>query len=242
MIKGLISFAKVTKYIYKIVNTFPHEQNAFTQGLVYKDGYLYEGTGLKGYSSLRQTELETGEIVKQNRLPRKYFGEGITIFKGKIFQLTWKSGICFVYNKDFKLIKKFKYPYQGWGITQNNNSLIMSDGTDNIYFLNPDNFERYKKIKITLNNKSITNINELEYIKGEIYANIWRTNYIVKINPDTGNVTAIIDLNGIINPNDYDYNLNVLNGIAYDGVNNRLFITGKLWPLIFEIEIISLNK
>lgn len=231
------AMAEVNSYTYKIINTYPHDKNAFTQGLIYRDGYLYEGTGLRGHSSLRQIELNTGKVKKIHHLPDRYFGEGITIYNEKIYQLTWESEVCFVYNLNFKLLDQFNYQREGWGLTNNDDHLIMSDGTDKLYFINPDDFTIEKSLQVTMDNKPVKNINELEYIKGMIYANIWRENIIIKIDPMTGEVDGIIDLEGIIDPANYDYELNVLNGIAYDRENDRLFVTGKLWPIIFEIEL-----
>lgn len=227
----------INHYNYEVLNSYPHDKNAFTQGLEYFKGYLYEGTGLKGSSSLRKVNLKTGKIKKIHNLEDKYFGEGITIFNDKIYQLTWKAKTGFIYNLDFELIDQFFYDYQGWGLTHDKNHLILSDGTNLIRFLDPKTLEVVKKIKVTKNNKDITDINELEYINDKIYANIWKENYIVIIDPMHGAVTGIIDLEGIINPRNYNYELNVLNGIAYDNKNERLFVTGKLWPKIFEINI-----
>ncbi|MFW6007267.1 MAG: glutaminyl-peptide cyclotransferase [Halanaerobiales bacterium] len=234
--------AEPPHYTYNIVNTYPHDREAFTQGLLYKDGYLYEGTGLYGESSLRKVDLETGKIIKIKKLSDEYFGEGITIFKDKIYQLTWKAKTGFVYNMDFELIDQFDYPGEGWGITHDGENLIMSDGTENIYFLDPDTLEEVKKIKVKIKEEPVLNINELEYIKGEIYANIWQENHLIKIDPETGNVTGIIDLTGIIEREKYNYEIDVLNGIAYDKESERIFITGKLWPLVFEIDIIPVKE
>jgi glutamine cyclotransferase len=237
-----ISAAEVTTYSYKIINTYPHDREAFTQGLAFKDGYLYEGTGRKGKSSLRQVELKTGKVQKIKNLPDKYFGEGITIYKGKIYQLTWKSGVGFIYDMDFNQLDKFHYEGEGWGLTNNGQQLIMSNGTSSLYFLNPSTLELEKEITVTLNNQRVNNINELEYINGRIFANVWYKDQIIIINPESGEVGALVDLTDIINPENYDYNLNVLNGIAYDNEQDRLFVTGKLWPLIFEIEMIKTSS
>lgn len=230
--------AEITHYTYRIVDTYPHDKEAFTQGFLYHNGSFFEGTGLKGKSSLRKTDLDTGDIIDIVELPEKYFGEGITIFNNKIYQLTWKAETGFIYNMDFELIKKFKYSGEGWGLTHNENQLIMSNGSSTLYFLNPENLEIEKELNVKRNGESVSNINELEYIRGEIYANIWHKNYILRINPDSGKVTGIIDLEDIISPDDYNHKLDVLNGIAYDKKNDRLFVTGKLWPLIFEIELV----
>jgi len=227
-------------YTYKVINTYPHDQSAFTEGLVFEDGILYEGTGLHGHSTLRRVKLETGEILQICELPPQFFGEGVTIYKNKIIQLTWKSNIGFVYDKHgFKLLKKFNYPDEGWGITHDGEHLIMSDGTATLHFLNPETFEEISQIEVFANSIPVTRINELEYIQGEIYANIWLTELIARIDHLTGQVIGWIDLKGILNLKDHTETVDVLNGIAYDAKNNRLFVTGKYWPKLFEIELIG---
>jgi len=227
-------------YTYKVVNTYPHDRSAFTEGLVFEDGVLYEGTGLHGHSTLRRVKLETGEILQICELPPQYFGEGVTIYGNKIIQLTWQSHIGFVYNKySFKLLKKFNYPNEGWGITHDGKHLIMSDGTSTLHFLDPETFEEINQIEVSANNTPVTGINELEYIQGEIYANIWQTERIARIDPLTGQVVGWIDLKGILSPEDHSETVDVLNGIAYDAKNDRLFVTGKFWPKLFEIELMG---
>lgn len=227
-------------YTYKVINTYPHDRSAFTEGLVFEDGVLYEGTGLQGYSTLRRVKLETGEILQICKLPPQFFGEGITIYRNKIIQLTWQSNIGFVYDKySFKLLKEFNYPNEGWGITHNGKHLIMSDGTETLHFLDPETFEEVSQIEVSANDIPITRINELEYIQGEIYANIWHTERIARIDPLTGQVIGWIDLKGILSSKDDSKTVDVLNGIAYDTKNNRLFVTGKFWPKLFEIELIG---
>ena len=227
-------------YTYKVVNTYPHDQSAFTEGLVFEDGVLYEGTGLHEYSTLRRVELETGEILQSCELPSQFFGEGVTLYGNKIIQLTWQSHIGFVYDKyTFKLLKKFNYPDEGWGITHNGKHLIVSDGTETLHFLDPETFKEISKIEVSANNIPVTRINELEYIQGEIYANIWQTERIARIYPLTGHVTGWIDLKGILSPEDNSETVDVLNGIAYDAENDRLFVNGKFWPKLFEIELIK---
>jgi len=227
-------------YNYKVVTTYPHDQSAFTQGLVFEDGFLYEGTGLHGYSTLRRIKLETGEILQIIELPLQFFGEGVTIHGNKIIQLTWQSNTGFVYDKySFKLLQKFNYPDEGWGIAGDGKCLIMSDGTSTLHFLNPKTFEEIGQIEVSVNSTPLTGINELEYIKGEIYANIWQTERIARINPLTGQVIGWIDLKGILSPEDDSETVDVLNGIAYDAKNDRLFVTGKFWPKIYEIELIK---
>ncbi|MEA2015465.1 MAG: glutaminyl-peptide cyclotransferase [Actinomycetota bacterium] len=225
-------------YTYKVVNTYPHDRSAFTEGLVFEDGVLYEGTGLYGYSTLRRVELETGKILQICKLPPQFFGEGVTIYGNKIIQLTWRSHTGFVYDKySFKLLQEFNYPDEGWGITHDGKHLIMSDGTQTLHFLDPETFKEISQIKVTANDIPVTGINELEYIQGEIYANIWQTELIVMIDPLTGQVIGCIDLKGILIPEDDSKTVDVLNGIAYDAKNARLFVTGKFWPKLFEIEL-----
>ena len=227
---------------YKIVNTFSHDPNAFTQGLVWENGYLYEGTGLAGRSTLRKVELETGKVVQSINLPAKYFGEGITIFKDKIIQLTYLSNVGFVYDKDsFELLREFNYPNEGWGITHDGKRLITSDGTPTLYFLDPQTFEKVSTIDVYHNGKLLWDLNELEFIDGRIYANIWKTGQIAIIEPKTGQVTALVELKGLLAGRDRSRNVGVLNGIAYDQVNHRLFVTGKFWPKLFEIKLIPVK-
>ncbi|MBA7573878.1 hypothetical protein ES708_15679 [subsurface metagenome] len=227
-------------YTYKVINTYPHDRSAFTEGLVFEDGVLYEGTGLHGYSTLRRVKLETGQILQIYELSPQFFGEGVTIYGNKIIQLTWKSHIGFVYDKySFKLLQEFNYPDEGWGITHNGKHLIMSDGTETLHFLDPETFEEISQIEVSANNIPVTRINELEYIQGEIYANIWQTERIARIDPLTGQVIGWINLKGILSPEDHSETVDVLNGIAYDAKNDRLFVTGKFWPKLFEIELIG---
>ena len=232
--------AEITHYTYEIINTYPHDIEAFTQGFTFNNGYIYESTGLRGESSLRKVELETGEIKKMHELQDKYFGEGITIYNDKIYQLTWEAETGFIYNRDFELIDKFNYETEGWGLTNDGNHLIMSDGSSSLYFLDPETMEKVSEITVTYNNQPIQYINELEYIHGKIFANVWYQDYIIIINPESGKISGVIHLENIIDPKKYDHELDVLNGIAHDGKNDRLFVTGKLWPLVFEINLIEL--
>ena len=229
-------------YTYKIINSYPHDPEAFTQGLIYENNTLYEGTGLNGESSLRKVDLKTGKILQIRNLPSKYFGEGVTVFENNIIQLTWQSKIGFVYDKDsFELLQTFNYTTEGWGITHDGNRLIMSDGTDTIFFLDPVTFNVTSEIKVFDENGPVLKLNELEYIKGEIYANVWQTDYIVRISPQTGEVIGRIDLRGLLSMEEISMGANVLNGIAYDSPNDRLFVTGKLWPKLFEIELVPIK-
>jgi glutamine cyclotransferase len=225
-------------YTYEIVNIYPHDRDAFTQGLVFEEGVLYEGTGLRGRSSLRTVELETGDVLKLHSLALPLFGEGVTVYGDKIFQLTWQAHVGFVYDKDtFELLQEFTYPTEGWGITHDGQRLIMSDGTSTLHFLDPETLEEIGQIEVYDQNGPVTRLNELEYIHGEVYANVWKTDRIARIDPQTGQVTGWIDLTGLLSAEDRVEPVDVLNGIAYDAENDRLFVTGKLWPKIFEIEL-----
>jgi glutamine cyclotransferase len=220
---------------YKIVHTYPHDPDAFTQGLLYYEGFLYEGTGLYGKSSLRKVELTTGKVVQRLDLPAAYFGEGITLWKDKLIQLTWQSRIGFVYDRaTFQQLRTFTYSREGWGITHDGKRLIMSDGSSTLYFWDPETFKEIGHLDVDDKGKSVPDLNELEYIRGEIYANVWQTDRIARISPSTGHVLGWIDLPGLLPERSQDA---VLNGIAYDAKQNRLFITGKKWPKLFEIEM-----
>jgi len=208
--------------------------------LVFEDGVLYEGTGLNGRSTLRRVELETGEVLQIHELPAQFFGEGVTVYGNDIIQLTWQAHVGFVYDRDsFELLQEFNYSTQGWGITHDGERLIMSDGTATLYFLDPETFEEIGRVGVYDNDGSVNRLNELEYVQGEIYANVWQTNCIARIDPQTGQVVGCIELKGLLTPEDRDEPVDVLNGIAYDAENARLFVTGKLWPKLFEIELIS---
>jgi glutamine cyclotransferase len=227
-------------YSYDIVNVYPHDENAFTQGLVFEDGILFESTGLYGQSTLRRVELDTGMVIQLYALPDQFFGEGITVLDDKIIQLTWQSNRGFVYDKhSFDLLQEFSYPTEGWGITHDDSSLIMSDGTATLYFLNPETFEKVSQIEV-YDVGPVTELNELEFINGEVYANIWKEDKIAIINPQSGQVTGWIDLEGIQDLENLDGN-DVLNGIAYDAEEDRLFVTGKGWSQLFEINLILLD-
>ncbi|HAX99346.1 MAG TPA: glutamine cyclotransferase [Candidatus Atribacteria bacterium] len=225
-------------YTYKIIKTYPHDRDAFTQGLVFHDGFLYESTGLYGRSSLRRVDLKSGMILKKHLFPSLFFAEGITVLGNKIIQLTWKSKMGFIYNKEnFEVLQTFHYPTEGWGITNDGKRLIMSDGSSTLFFFDPETFKEVDKIDVCdQEGAAVKGINELEYIKGEIFANIWPTMRIARISPKTGKVMGWIDLAGVV-PLEKD--ADVLNGIAYDEKNDRLFVTGKLWPKVFEIKIFN---
>ena len=226
-------------YGYKIINTYPHDPNAFTQGLVYDDGYLYEGTGREGHSSIRKVELKTGKVLQIYNLPDKYFGEGITIFDDRIYQLTYQTHIGFVYDeKTFKLLRDFTYNTEGWGLTHDNKHLIMSDGTPELIFLDPNSLKVLSRLPVYYNGSLLWNLNELEYINGKVFANIWQTDIIAIIDPKSGQTDSIIDLKGLLKNQDIHGQIDVLNGIAYDAKDKRLFVTGKWWPKLFEIKLV----
>jgi glutaminyl-peptide cyclotransferase len=225
-------------YTYDVIHVRPHDRGAFTQGLVYLDGALLESTGLEGQSSLRRVDLKTGEVLKRVAVPSQYFAEGLAALNGKLFQLTWQNQKCFVYDlQSFQLEKDFAYAGEGWGLTTDGHWLIMSDGTDRIRFLDPDTFEEKRKINVAARGQPVYRLNELEYIKGEIFANVWGTDFVVCIDPATGKVTGVIDFTGLLAPEDRDANTDVLNGIAYDSAGDRLFVTGKRWPKLFEVRL-----
>jgi glutamine cyclotransferase len=223
---------------YKIINTYPHDKEAFTQGLFYNNGILYEGTGQVSKSSLRKVELETGRVLNQYNLEPQLFGEGIALMGDKIFELTWETKVGFVYDKStFKVINKIYYQTEGWGLTTMGDKLIMSDGTNVLYFMEPELFTVVSKIEVYNNRGKVDQLNELEYINGEIWANIWQTDLIARIDPQSGKVIAYIDMKGILSDPETDTSANVLNGIAYDAVGKRIFVTGKNWPRLFEIKL-----
>jgi len=226
-------------YTYKVINTFTHDREAFTQGLAFENGVLYEGTGRYGRSELRKIELETGSVLQTRKLPDEFFGEGITVYGDNIIQLTYLSKIGFVYKKDtFELLREFNYPTAGWGITNDGKHLIMSDGTLKLYFLDPKTFEQVRQIEVYDRGVSVWWLNELEYVEGQIYANVWPTERIARIAPETGRVLGWIDMKGLLTQQDYSRQVDVLNGIAYDKESRRLFVTGKFWPKLFEIKLI----
>lgn len=230
--------ARVPTYSYEVINAYPHDTTAFTQGLVFHQGSLYESTGLNGSSSLRRVELETGKVLKRIDVPAQFFAEGLALYDGRLYQLTWQTQRGFVYELDsFNMLRDFSYTGEGWGLTHDARSLIMSDGTSQIRFLNPDTFEVQRVITVQDNGRDINQLNELEYINGEIYANIWLTDRIARIDPQSGRVTAWINLSGLLSPEDRVGPGAVLNGIAHDEASDRLFVTGKLWPKLFEIKL-----
>ncbi len=229
-------------YTYKVVKTYYHDPKAFTQGLAFENSLLYESTGLQGSSTLRKVELQTGRVLQMYKLPAEFFGEGITIYRDRIIQLTYRSNVGFVYKKaTFELLQNFNYSTEGWGITYDGKHLVMSDGTSTLYFFDPETLKQTGHIEVRDNDRPVSGLNELEYIKGQIFANLWPTELVARISPQTGQVTGWIYLNGLLTLQDTAQPLDVLNGIAYDAVNDRLFVTGKFWPKLFEIKLVPLR-
>ena len=225
---------------YKVVKVYPHDRQAFTQGLQYVDGFLYEGTGQHGQSGIRKVELETGKVVQVQPLDAKYFGEGITVWNDTIVQLTWQSEIGFVYDKNtFKPLKTFTYTGEGWGLTHDGKRLIMSDGDSRgaLRFLDPKTLAETGRLVVRDGGRPVDDLNELEFVRGDVLANVWQTHRIARISLKTGSVTQWIDLTGLLDPRDMA-GADVLNGIAYDAAGDRLFVTGKWWPKLFEIKIV----
>lgn len=227
------------QWTYQVVNTYPHDREAFTQGLEYRNGFLYEGTGLHGRSTLRKVKLETGVVLQKLSLPAHFFGEGISVLGDRIVQLTWQSEVGFVWGlQDFKLQRQFSYRGEGWGLTTDGRHLYFSDGTNEIRVLDGQTLAETRRIRVLENGRPLKDLNELEWVEGEILANVWQTDRIVKINPLTGRVTGSIDLTGIL-PAPERAGTDVLNGIAYDAAGKRLFVTGKLWPKLFHIRLVK---
>jgi glutamine cyclotransferase len=222
---------------YRVVRAYPHDPGAFTQGLIYLDGFLYESTGLNGRSSLRMTELATGKVLQKIPVNPTYFAEGMTDFGGKLYQLTWQNGKAFVYDRfSFKLLRDHSYTGEGWGLTNDGKRLIMSDGSAQLRFIDPQTFAVTNRITVTDRGRPVDRLNELEWVKGEIWANVWQTDLIARISPVTGKVLGWVDLSGLLTPMEAQ-GVDVLNGIAYDAKADRLFVTGKLWPKVFEIKL-----
>jgi len=231
--------ASVPVYDFEVVHAYPHDPTAFTEGLFYLNGFLYESTGLERHSSIRKVELASGRVLQQFDIPEQYFGEGIVNWDGKLVSLTWKSEVGFVFAlAALKPLRQWHYAGEGWALTQDGKQLIMSDGTAQLRFINPQTLLETRRLEVTLNGKPLANLNELEWVKGEIYANVWHANWIARIDPANGEVTGIINLSGILNPSNLaDGPDGVLNGIAYDAKRDRLFVTGKNWPTLFEIRL-----
>jgi len=228
------------QYTYKVVKSYPHDVNAYTQGLFYHDGFLYESTGQHGQSSLRKVELTTGTVLQISKVAHKYFAEGICLFNNKIYQLTWENQRCLIYDVNtFKQTSYLNYNTEGWGLTTDGKHLIMSDGTSTIYFRDLNSFAEIRRITVRDGKTAMHYLNELEYINGEIWANVYLRDIIVRINPENGNITGIIDLKNLLPTNLRTSRTDVLNGIAYDAKNNRIFVTGKNWPRLYEIVVVE---
>lgn len=223
---------------YEIVNTWPHSREAYTQGLIFHEGKLIESTGQEGRSSIRRVELETGDILQKASLPFEYFGEGLTLLNGKLYQLTWQHQKGFIYDPvTFQKIGEFNYYGEGWGLTHDGQFLILSDGTNRLRFIDPATFQVKKIVSVTDRGAPVTQLNELEYARGEILANVWHSNKIARIDPVSGRVVGWIDLTGLLSPGEVTHDDAVLNGIAYDEATGRLVVTGKMWPKLFEIRL-----
>jgi len=240
LVCGTIAAAQTPQYGYQVVHVFAHDRNAFTQGLEFRAGFLYEGTGLNGRSTLRKVKLETGEVIQEIQLDSQYFGEGITVFNQRILELTWRSEIGFMYDQStFRRVRSFNYSGEGWGLANDGQQIYMSDGTPQIRVWDPVTLAEKRRVTVHDGTKQVTYLNELEYVQGEIYANVWQTDRIARISPADGRVLGWIDLTGLVGPTDHLEDGAVLNGIAYDVLGSRLFVTGKLWPKLFEIKLVQ---
>lgn len=223
---------------YEVVASYPHNRSAFTEGLLWHDGFLYESTGLEGQSTLDRVDLATGKILQRTRLDDNLFGEGLALVGDRLIQLTWKTRRGFVYDREtFKQLGQFTYGTEGWGLTYDGKSLIRSDGSDTLSYLDPKNFKQTGQVRVNFNGQSLRDINELEYIDGVIWANVWQTDRIVLIDPKTGDVVSYLDLTGLLPTALRNGREDVLNGIAYDAEHKRIFLTGKFWPRLYEIRI-----
>jgi glutaminyl-peptide cyclotransferase len=235
--------AQTPEYTYQVVHTYPHDPNAFTQGLEYRAGYLYESTGLKGRSTVRKVQLETGKVLQSIDIDPQYFGEGITVLNQKITELTWQSEIGFVYDQSaFHRLRTFNYPGEGWGLANDGQLIYMSDGSPQIRVWDPLTLQEKRRITVHDGAQTIANVNELEWVRGEIYANIWQKDVIARISPADGRVLGWIDMAGILPAADRSGQEDVLNGIAYDVLGDRLFVTGKQWPKLFEIKVVPAHR
>jgi glutaminyl-peptide cyclotransferase len=239
---GQIYATHTPQYGYEVVHAYPHDRGAFTEGLFYMNGFLYESTGRTRESSVRKVKLETGEVLQLHQLPDEYFGEGIVKWNDKLYQLTWQTELGFIYDFNTFAVKgQFHYKGEGWAFTTDGKRIYMDDGTAQIRIWDPETLQETGRITVTDEGRAVDQLNELEWVKGEIFANIWETNRIARIDPKTGKVVGWIDLSGLLKPGDIDpehADANVLNGIAYDAARGRLFVTGKCWPKVFEIKLV----
>jgi len=235
--------ARPPQYGYRVVHVYQHDRSAFTQGLEYRGGFLYEGTGLNGRSSLRKVELATGKVLQETRLAPQCFGEGITVVNQRVVELTWQSHAGFVYDQaSFRLLRNFQYPGEGWGLTNDGKQIYMSDGTAEIRCWDPVTLAELRRFTVHDGAQPVMALNELESVRGEIYANVWQTDRIARISPADGRVVGWIDLTGLLPIEDRAQPVDVLNGIAYDSLGDRLFVTGKLWPKLFEIQLVPKQR
>ena len=228
--------SSVEQYGYEVVREYPHDRQAFTQGLLYRDGVLYESTGMYGRSTLRKVRLETGEVLQRHDVDSRYFAEGLAEWNGRLFQLTWEANIGFVYDMTFRQVASFSYPGEGWGLTHDGSRLVMSDGSASLRLLDSETQQQTGLLNVRDGDQPVADLNELEFVRGSIYANVWQTDRIAIISPDTGRVTGWINLAGLLSESEKT-GTDVLNGIAYDAQGDRLFVTGKLWPKLFEIRL-----
>jgi len=235
----VVPAAQTPQYSYQVVHVYPHDRDAFTQGLEFRAGFLYEGTGLNGHSTLRKVMLENGRVVQEIDLPPEYFGEGITVINQQIIELTWRAQTGFVYEQNsFRRLRSFNYPGEGWGLANDGTQIYMSDGSPQIRVWDPVTLQEKRRFTVRDGREPVTYLNELEWVRGEIYANVWQSDRIVRISPADGRVLGWVDMSGLLNAADRAQKVDVLNGIAYDVLGNRLFVTGKLWPKLFEIKIV----
>lgn len=246
---GLLAFSGVTmatnarstpmRFSFKVVKAFPHDPTAFTQGLVFADGIFYESTGLRGYSTLRKVTPETGAVIQQVQVESQYFAEGLALVGNELLQLTWEEHTGFVYDKaTLRRLRTFSYPTEGWGMASDGKSLVMSDGSSHLYFLDPRTQKPVRNLQVFDGPRPVERLNELEFIRGELWANVWQTDRIARINPANGRVTGWIDLTGLLRPEARGPEGDVLNGIAWDKAGDRIFVTGKKWPWLFQIEVV----
>jgi len=234
----VVTDVRARRIAYEVVNSYPHDPTSFTQGLLWRDGGLYESTGQYGQSKLRRLEFPSGRVLKEVNLSQELFGEGLALVDSRLIQLTWQSQRGFVYDLDtFKVEREFSYSTEGWGLTYDGKNLILSDGSSDLFYFDPQTFKTVRKLAVRMNGQPVTELNELEFIEGEIWSNVWQQDLIVQIDPSSGMVRSFLDLKGILAPTDKTGGENVLNGIAYDQERKRIFVTGKLWPRIFEIKI-----
>lgn len=233
---------RTPRFSFKVVKAFPHDPTAFTQGLVFADGIFYESTGLRGYSTLRKVTPETGAVIQQVPVESRYFAEGLALVGDELLQLTWEEHVGFVYDKaTLKRQRTFSYPTEGWGLAYDGKSLVMSDGSSHLFFLDPKTQKRVRDVPVVDGSRPVERLNELEFVRGELWANVWQSDRIARINPGSGLVTGWIDLTGLLRPDARGPEGDVLNGIAWDKAGDRIFVTGKKWPWLFQIEIVPVS-